>query len=149
MVAPSLFMAFVTALVASQQVLANPGPTTLPALLARQSNPIDKSQIPAQCQSSCGGAISGCSDSIDCVCTDQKMDEIASCFGCFTSVKDSGVDAKTAQAALDAFVDGCKAAGKPVKAATISTGNSGATPVGSGSSGLFAVVALGAVVFFA
>ncbi|KAF8075879.1 hypothetical protein FPV67DRAFT_387439 [Lyophyllum atratum] len=153
MVALLRFLSFaVPSLLMSVQVLANPAPAdVLHGLLARQTSPIDQGAIPEQCKSSCTviQTLSGCADTT-CICTDSNMDGISKCFDCAAGIsKASASDVKTAQTVVDQLVDGCKAAGTPVKSITVSAKKNGGARLAAMSVGSLAVVAFGSVLALA
>jgi len=138
----------------ASHVLANPTPSDIiHGLLTRQIQPIDTSNLPAQCKTDCEAAsngVVGCS-AVECICKDSVVSSMGKCLNCGVSIKNSGLDVKTAQGVIDQMVNACKSAGSPVNAVTVSAKGSGSGAARSSamSAGAVAVVALGVVITWA
>ncbi|KAF8075878.1 hypothetical protein FPV67DRAFT_387352 [Lyophyllum atratum] len=141
----------------ASSALANPAPSDmLHGLLTRQIQPIDTSNIPAQCKPDCqavSDGLVGCS-TVECICKDSLVSSMGKCLSCGVAIAGSGVDVATAQNVIDQMVSACKSAGTPVKQVTVSAkgadskGN-GAAHTAAMSAGAFAAAAFGAIVALA
>jgi len=132
----------------ASSALANPAPSDMiHALLTRQIQPIDTSNIPTQCKSYCqavSDGLVGCT-SADCICKDATVASMGKCLSCGVSIPGSGLDVKTAQNVIDQMVNACKSAGTPVQQVTVSAKGNGAMRSGAMSAGAVAAVAFGAI----